>query len=69
MNICLTFFKLNFMDFLPGEYLKVRCKRHKIQDSRDNEAGTGPSTSTLQSSGHLKKTHESFRSTLVDIIL
>ncbi|XP_010562350.1 PREDICTED: dynein heavy chain 7, axonemal [Haliaeetus leucocephalus] len=56
-------------EYSPGEYLKVRCKRHKIQDSRDNEAGAGPSTSTLQSSSHLKKTHESFRSTLVDIIL
>ncbi|XP_040459651.1 dynein heavy chain 7, axonemal [Falco naumanni] len=53
----------------PGEYLKMRCKRHKIQDSTDNEAGAGPSTSTLQSSSHLKKKHESFRSALVDIIL
>ncbi|KAM9628836.1 dynein axonemal heavy chain 7 [Morphnus guianensis] len=56
-------------EYSPGEYLKVRCKTHKIQDSRDNEAGAGPSTSTLQSSSHLKKTRESFRSTLVDIIL
>lgn len=57
------------MYFLQGEYLKVRCKRHKIQDSRDNEDDAGPSTSTLQSSSHLKKNDESFRSALVNIIL
>lgn len=57
------------MYFLQGDYLKVRCKRHKIQNSRDNEAGAGPSASTLQSSSHLKKNHESFRSALVNIIL
>ncbi|NXJ63442.1 DYH7 protein, partial [Rostratula benghalensis] len=56
-------------EYSPGEYLKVRCKRHKRQDSRDNEAGAGPSTSTLQSSSDLKKNHESFRSALVNIIL
>ncbi|NWW88000.1 DYH7 protein, partial [Rhynochetos jubatus] len=50
------------------EYLKVRCRRHKMQDS-DNETGGGPSTSTLQSSSHVKKKHERFRSALVDIIL
>ncbi|XP_009641827.1 dynein heavy chain 7, axonemal [Egretta garzetta] len=56
-------------EYSPGEYLKVRCKRHKIQDSRDNEDDAGPSTSTLQSSSHLKKNDESFRSALVNIIL
>ncbi|KAM9235850.1 LOW QUALITY PROTEIN: dynein axonemal heavy chain 7 [Leptosomus discolor] len=56
-------------EYSPGEYLKVRCKRHKNQDSRDNEAGAGPSTSTLQSSSRLKRKHESFGSALVDIIL
>ncbi|NXY69389.1 DYH7 protein, partial [Glareola pratincola] len=56
-------------EYSPGEYLDVRCKRHKIQDSRDNKAGAGPSTSTLQCSSHLKKSHESFRSALVNIVL
>ncbi|XP_074685677.1 dynein axonemal heavy chain 7 isoform X1 [Strix aluco] len=56
-------------EYSSGEYMKMRCKRNKMQDFRDNEAGAGPSTSTFKSSSHLKKNHESFRSALVDIIL
>ncbi|KAM6332812.1 dynein axonemal heavy chain 7 [Podargus strigoides] len=56
-------------EYSPGEYLNVRCKRRKIQDSRDNKAGAGPSTSPLQSSSRLKKEQESFRSALVKILL
>lgn len=55
------------MFFLQGEYLKARYKRLKTQDSRDDEAG--PSISKLQSSSHLKKQQERFRSALVNIIL
>ncbi|CAN0131382.1 unnamed protein product [Bubo scandiacus] len=55
--------------YSSGEYMKMRCKRNKMQDFRDNEAGAGPSTSTFKSSSHLKKNNESFRSALVDIIL
>ncbi|XP_031456999.1 dynein heavy chain 7, axonemal isoform X1 [Phasianus colchicus] len=54
-------------EYPSGEYLKARRKRLKIQDSRDNEAE--PSTSKLQSSSHLKKSQERFRSALVNIIL
>ncbi|XP_021255790.1 dynein heavy chain 7, axonemal isoform X4 [Numida meleagris] len=54
-------------EYPSGEYLKARCKRLKIQDSRDNEAE--PSTSKLQSSSHLKKSQERFRSALVNILL
>lgn len=55
------------MCFLQGEYLRARCKRIKIQDSRDNEPE--PSTSKLQTSSHLKKSQEHFRNALVNIIL
>ncbi|KAK2526126.1 Dnah7 [Columba guinea] len=55
-------------DYSPG-YLTGGSKRHKMQDSRHNEAGAGPSTSTMQSSSHLKKRHERFRRALVDTIL
>ncbi|XP_028940048.1 dynein heavy chain 7, axonemal, partial [Antrostomus carolinensis] len=56
-------------EYSSAEYLKVGYKRHKLQDSRYNEAGAGPSTCTLQSSSHLKRNQESFRSALVNIIL
>uniref|UniRef100_A0A8C2Y948 Dynein axonemal heavy chain 7 n=1 Tax=Coturnix japonica TaxID=93934 RepID=A0A8C2Y948_COTJA len=51
----------------PSEYLKARCKRLKVRDSRDDEAE--PSTSKLQGNSHMKKTQERFRSALVNIIL
>ncbi|XP_026707995.1 dynein heavy chain 7, axonemal [Athene cunicularia] len=51
-------------EYSSGEYMKMTCKRNKMQDFR----GAGPSTSTFKSSSHLKKTHESFRSALVDIL-
>ncbi|XP_048808316.1 dynein axonemal heavy chain 7 isoform X2 [Lagopus muta] len=54
-------------EYPSGEYLKARCKRLKIKDSRDEEAE--PSTSKLQSCSHLKKSQERFRSALVNIIL
>uniref|UniRef100_A0A8V0Y274 Dynein axonemal heavy chain 7 n=1 Tax=Gallus gallus TaxID=9031 RepID=A0A8V0Y274_CHICK len=54
-------------EYPSGEYLKARCKRIKIQDSRDNEPE--PSTSKLQTSSHLKKSQERFRNALVNIIL
>ncbi|XP_064925018.1 dynein axonemal heavy chain 7 isoform X3 [Columba livia] len=59
---------------VKNEYSPVGCltggsKRHKMQDSRHKEAGAGPSTSTMQSSSHLKKRHERFRRALVDTIL
>ncbi|XP_025904004.1 dynein heavy chain 7, axonemal [Nothoprocta perdicaria] len=54
--------------YLPGKYLETRCKRRKMQDSRDSEAVAVPSTSKLQKSSHLKK-DERFRSALVNIIL
>ncbi|XP_015723152.1 dynein heavy chain 7, axonemal isoform X2 [Coturnix japonica] len=54
-------------EYPSGEYLKARCKRLKVRDSRDDEAE--PSTSKLQGNSHMKKTQERFRSALVNIIL
>ncbi|XP_010190705.1 PREDICTED: dynein heavy chain 7, axonemal, partial [Mesitornis unicolor] len=56
-------------EYSSGEYLKARCKKHNVQDSRDSEACDGPSTSTLQSHSNLKKTQERLRSALVDVLL
>ncbi|NWR70665.1 DYH7 protein, partial [Centropus unirufus] len=50
------------------EFWNVRCKRRKMQDFKGNEAGAS-STSKWQSSRHLKKSQERFRSALVDILL
>ncbi|XP_062475626.1 dynein axonemal heavy chain 7 isoform X1 [Pezoporus occidentalis] len=52
-----------------SEYLGVRPKRQKIQDSTGNKGGAGTSASTLQSTSRLKKQQERFRSALVDFIL